>query len=268
MDIATIAGLIAVIAFILISIFLSGDLMTYYDFPSIMITVGGTIASTLISYPLKSVLGTLGIIKNVFFAKKQKPDETIDAIIEMANTARREGLLALEDAAYRLDDPFMRKGILLVVDGTDPELVKDIMEIELNYIEERHKQGWGLLESMGNFAPAYGMLGTLIGLINMLRNLDDPSSIGPNMAVAIITTFYGSVIANLICLPMAQKLKIRSAEEVLMKEIALEGILSIQAGENPRIIEEKLKAFLPANQLKQAAQNGEEAQQEEVLNNG
>lgn len=268
MDIATIAGLIAGIAFMLISIFLSGDLMTYYDFPSVMITVGGTIASTLISYPLKSVLGTLGIIKNVFFAKKQKPDETIDAIIEMANTARREGLLALEDAAYRLDDPFMRKGILLVVDGTDPELVKDIMEIELNYIEERHKQGWGLLEAMGNFAPAYGMIGTLIGLINMLKNLDDPSSIGPNMAVAIITTFYGSVIANLICLPMAQKLKIRSAEEILMKEIALEGILSIQAGENPRIIEEKLKAFLPTKQLKQAAQNGEEAQQEEVLNNG
>lgn len=266
MDIATIAGLIAGIAFILIGIFLSGDLLTYYDLPSVMITLGGTIASTLISYPLSNVLNTLGIIKNVFFVKRQNPKEIMDVVLKLANTARREGLLALEEAAYQIEDPFMRKGILLIVDGTDPELVKNIMETELNYIEERHKQGWGILETMGNYAPAYGMIGTLIGLINMLKNLNDPDTIGPNMAVAIITTFYGSIIANLICLPMAQKLKVRSAEEMLLKEIVLEGILSIQAGENPRIIEEKLKAFLPPKMLGVAEQEMEH-QQEEALNN-
>ncbi|MDK2902719.1 MAG: chemotaxis protein MotA [Clostridiales bacterium] len=267
MDIATIAGLIAGIAFIAIGILLNASLLTYYDLPSIMITLGGTIASTLISYPLTNVFNTLGIIKNVFFAKKQNPKDIMDIILNMANTARREGLLALEEAAYQLDDPFMRKGILLVVDGTDPELVKNIMETELNYIEERHKQGWGILESMGNYAPAFGMIGTLIGLINMLKNLNDPDTIGPNMAVAIITTFYGSVLANLIFLPMAQKLKVRSAEEMLLKELVLEGVLSIQAGENPRIIEEKLKAFLPPRLLSVAEQEVEQ-QQEEALNNG
>ncbi|MBZ4666232.1 motility protein A [Mahella sp.] len=267
MDIATIAGLIAGIAFIAIGILLNASLLTYYDLPSIMITLGGTIASTLISYPLTNVFNTLGIIKNVFFVKKQNPKDIMDIILNMANTARREGLLALEEAAYQLDDPFMRKGILLVVDGTDPELVKNIMETELNYIEERHKQGWGILESMGNYAPAFGMIGTLIGLINMLKNLNDPDTIGPNMAVAIITTFYGSVLANLIFLPMAQKLKVRSAEEMLLKELVLEGVLSIQAGENPRIIEEKLKAFLPPRLLSVAEQEVEQ-QREEALNNG
>lgn len=267
MDIATIAGLIAGIAFIAIGILLNASLLTYYDLPSIMITLGGTIASTLISYPLSNVLNTLGIMKNVFFARKQNPKEIMDIILDLANTARREGLLALEEAAYQLEDPFMRKGVLLIVDGTDPELVKNIMETELNYIEERHKQGWGLLETMGTYAPAFGMIGTLIGLINMLRNLSDPDTIGPNMAVAITTTFYGSVLANLIFLPMAQKLKVRSAEEVLLKEMVLEGVLSIQAGENPRLIEEKLKAFLSPKLLAVAEQEVEQ-QQEEALNNG
>jgi len=266
MDIATIAGFIAGITFIVTGILLSGDLLTYYDLPSVMITLGGTLASTLVSYPLRDVINVINIIKNAFFVKYQRPKEIIDAILNLANIARREGLLALEEAAYQLEDPFMRKGILLIVDGTDPELVKNIMETELSYIEERHKQAQGMLETMGNFAPAYGMIGTLIGLINMLKNLDDPGSIGPNMAVAIITTFYGSVLSNLVFLPLAQKLKVRSSEEMLIKELMLEGILSIQAGENPRIIEEKLKAFLPPKILAVAEQAVE--QQEEALNNG
>jgi len=250
MDIATIAGIIAGVSFIVAGILMSGDLSNFYDAPSIMITLGGTFAATLISYPLKNIIGILKVIKKLFFTKARQPNEIINQIIELANIARKEGLLALEEAAYRLDDPFLQKGILLIVDGTDPELVRNIMETELTFMEERHSQGQAIFETMASLAPAYGMIGTLIGLINMLKMLDDPSSIGPNMAVALVTTFYGSILANLVFTPTANKLKQRSAQEMLYKEIMLEGILSIQAGENPRIIEEKLKAFLSPQERK------------------
>ncbi|NLU09524.1 MAG: motility protein A, partial [Tepidanaerobacter acetatoxydans] len=184
------------------------------------------------------------IIRIVFTEKPIDAGDVIRTIISLAETARREGLLALEDAAYQLKDDFMQKGILLIVDGTDPELVKNIMETELAFLEERHSEGQGMLETMGALAPAFGLIGTIIGLINMLKNLDNPELIGPGMAVALVTTFYGSLVANLFFIPMAGKLKVRSREEILIKEVMIEGMLSIQAGENPRIIEEKLKAFL------------------------
>lgn len=244
MDVATLAGLIAGIAFIITGIRLNGDIANFYDLPSIMITLGGTFAATLISYPLKTVGNVFKISRNAFFTKEDDPNEIIEKIINLANIARREGLLALEEAAHELDDDYLEKGILLIVDGTDPELVKNIMETELTFIEERHRQGQDLFRSMGASAPAFGMIGTLIGLINMLKHLDDPSTLGPSMAVALVTTFYGSVLANLFFNPTAEKLKYKSDQEILYKEILLEGILSIQAGENPRIIEEKLKAFL------------------------
>ena len=152
---------------------------------------------------------------------------------------------SLEEATEALDDEFLKKGLMLVVDGTDPELVRNLLETELDFIEQRHKAGQGLFESMATAAPGFGMIGTLIGLINMLGSLDDPTTIGPSMAVALITTLYGSLIANLFFSPMANKLKVKSGEEILEREIMVEGLLSIQAGENPRIIEEKLKAFLP-----------------------
>lgn len=244
MDIATFAGIIAGIAFIVTGILLNGELSTFYDLPSIAITLGGTIASTLIAYPLDAITGIFKVSKNLFLIDKEDPNEVIDKIIELANIARREGLLALEEAVQDEDDDFLQKGILLIVDGTDPELVKNILETELNFLEERHKQGQGIFTTMGAFAPAYGMIGTLIGLVNMLKTLDTPDTIGPSMSTALVTTFYGSILANLFFLPTAEKLKYRSSQEVLYKEIILEGILSIQAGENPRIIEEKLKAFL------------------------
>jgi chemotaxis protein MotA len=150
----------------------------------------------------------------------------------------------LEDAAYQVEDDFLKKGILLIVDGTDPELVRNILETELAFLEDRHKTGQSIFETMGALAPAFGMIGTLIGLIRMLRNLNNPEAIGPGMAVALLTTFYGALLANLVFIPVAGKLKIRSNEEILNKEVMIEGMLSIQAGENPRIIEEKLKAFL------------------------
>jgi len=258
MDIATLAGIIAGASFIVVGILLSGSLSSFYDAPSIMIVMGGTLASTLIAYPLNKVIGIINVSRNLFFTKDMNSQYVITRIIELANIARKEGLLALEEAASNLNDPFLQKGVLLIVDGTDPELVRNIMETEISFVEERHKQGQGIFETMGSLAPAYGMIGTLIGLINMLLALDDPDMLGPNMSVALITTFYGSVLANFLFIPMANKLKQRSGQELLYKGIMLEGLLSIQAGENPRIIEEKLKAFLsPAERKKEKDRNSD-----------
>lgn len=247
MDIATVLGIVLGFGFTLWSIMIAGELSSFVDFPSIVIVFGGTIAAVLIAFPLDSIK-TLGKVFNkAFFFKQESANDIIKDIIELANVARKEGLLSLEDYGTKLDDEFLKKGIMLIVDGTDPELVRNILETELVFLEERHSQGQGMLEAMGSYAPAFGMLGTLIGLINMLKNLDDPSSIGPDMSVALVTTFYGSFLANVFFLPLAKKLQVRSQSEVLIKELMIEGLLSIQAGENPRIIEEKLKTFIPPN---------------------
>ncbi|MDF2522186.1 MAG: MotA/TolQ/ExbB proton channel family protein [Clostridia bacterium] len=244
MDIASFLGLGAGIAVIILTILLSGDLAGYIDIPSIICTFGGTASMTVMAYPFTKLKEAFGSLKHVFFYKQLEAEGIIRSIIDLANVARKEGLLALEEAAQQLSDNFLQKGILLIVDGTDPELVRNILETELSFIEDRHKSNQAVFEFMAAMGPGFGMLGTLIGLINMLANLSDPSTLGPNMAVAIITTLYGSLIANVFCNPVVTKLKLRSSEEILMKEVMLEGMLSIQAGENPRIIEEKLKAFM------------------------
>ncbi len=245
MDIATIVGLLLGIGFTVWGILQSGSLLDYWDFPSVVITLGGTIAATFLAYPLKDIFNIGKVFQKAFLYKATSANEIIEDIIKLANIARKEGLLSLEEYGSKLDDEFLKKGIMLIVDGTDPDLVRNILETELMFLEERHSQGQGTLEAMGAFAPAFGMLGTLIGLINMLQKMDDPKAIGPNMSVALVTTFYGSFLANVIFLPLAQKLKVRSKSEVLIKELMIEGLLSIQAGENPRIIEEKLKTFIP-----------------------
>lgn len=245
MDLATIIGIIVGLAFVIGGILVDGSIITYINLASILIVLGGTISATFVAYPLAKVLEAMKVASKAFSNKAVESGEIIARVIGLANTARKEGLLALEEAAEDIEDSFLKKGVMLIVDGTDPELVRNLLETELAFVEERHKEGQGIFEAMGSFAPAFGMIGTLIGLINMLRSLDDPSTIGPSMAVALITTFYGSLMANLIFLPLANKLKLRSREEILRKEIMVEGLLSIQAGENPRIIEEKLKAFLP-----------------------
>lgn len=257
MDIASIAGLGLGLFFILFTIMGSGSLMGYIDFYSVIITFGGTFAATTFAFPFDSLKEGLKALKYVFVHKQYDAETVIKTIIDLANTARKEGLLALEEAAQQLKDEFLQKGIMLIVDGTDPELVRNILETELAFIEERHKGNQNVFETMGALGPGFGMIGTLIGLINMLANLKDPSSVGPNMAVAIVTTFYGSMIANMFCTPVVNKLKIRSSQEILMKEVTLEGMLSIQAGENPRIIEEKLKAFL-SPRLRENVKNGKE----------
>ncbi len=253
MDLGSVIGFSSGLFFILTSILLAVNMdfaqafNAFINYPSIMIVVGGTIASTLIGNSLASVVTSLKAVGKIFKPPKVDPTEAISKIITLANIARKEGILALEEATKNMDDNFLQKGIMLIVDGTDPELVRNILETEIVYIEGRHGKVRSVWEFIGSLAPAYGMLGTLIGLIVMLQNMSDPSSLGPSMAVALITTFYGSLIANYAAIPIANKMKIFSSDEMLMKEVLIEGMLSIQAGENPRIIEEKLKAFLSPN---------------------
>jgi chemotaxis protein MotA len=248
----TVIGIGAGLGCIIISIMLGGELGSFADLASVFIVFGGTIASTIVSYPGK-MLKSLKTVYTMAFKKKNIDlNDDIEMIIKIANVARREGLLALEDAMDEVDNPFFQKGIMLIVDGADGELVKNILETEIAFIQERHTQGQNIINSMAAFAPAYGMIGTLIGLINMLKSLSDTASLGPSMAVALITTFYGVVLANLIFTPVSKKLKVMSDAEALQKELYMEGLLSIQDGENPRIIKDKLTAFISRRDIKKA----------------
>jgi len=250
-DIATVVGIIAGVTLVLMAII--SNIALFINFPSMLIVVGGTIGATLINFPLGDVLGVLRTVKNAFLHKDKPPTDIIEMIVSFATTARREGILALESRAEEADDPFLQKSIHLAVDGTAPELIKDILTTELAFLEERHSLGQGVFVAMGTFAPAFGMIGTLIGLIQMLSTLDDPSTIGVGMAVALLTTLYGALIANMFCMPIAGKLKVRTRMEMLVKEVIIEGILSIQSGDNPRVVEQKLMAFIAPSMRKEKA---------------
>ncbi len=245
LDIATLIGLFGGTLVILISIMLGSGLGAFINIPSLFVVVGGTIGAVLVQYPLNDVLGVIRIMRNTLLTKVADPNELIKQIVQFAEEARRDGLLALEKHTKEVDDDFIRDGIQLAIDGTEPELLKEILLTEIANLEDRHSKGHGILEAFGTYAPAFGMIGTLIGLVIMLQNMKDPSSIGPAMAVALITTFYGAVLANLIFLPLAGKLKERTKEEVKIREMILEGILAIQSGDNPRLVEQKLNTFLP-----------------------
>ncbi|MBQ9767912.1 MAG: motility protein A [Lachnospiraceae bacterium] len=236
-------------------------IMSFADAPSALITFGGALSATLVMSP--SIGAFVNGFKSFGIAMKNEEYDEIEKIkqiIDLSNVARKEGLLALEEAANSsIEDEFMKKGILLIVDGTDPEFVRKILETELECIEDRHKSSITFWENLASMGPAWGMIGTLIGLILMLKDLQDISSVGPNMAVALITTFYGSLLANWLCLPTAAKLKEKNSAEVMLKTIVVEGLLSIQAGENPRVIEEKLKSFInPAARESLTSGGGEE----------
>jgi len=245
MDLATIVGIGSSFALVVIAMMLGGSILMFWDIPSVLIVVGGTIGVTLINYPLRDVLKVMGIVKHVFLHKLITVPQLITQFVEFATRARREGILALETSMKEVDDPFLQKGLQLTIDGLEPGNIKEILETEIDYVAERHRLGAEIFMTMGTFAPALGMIGTLIGLVQMLKAMDDPSNIGPAMAVAIITTFYGAVLANMLFLPMSGKLKNRSSEEVMIKELMLNGILSIARGDNPRVIEQKLHSFLP-----------------------
>lgn len=259
MDISTIIGLVFGVACIIISIFWGeGTLGAFFDPASVFAVIGGTIAALLIAYPIPKLMDGLKAGKYAFQKNELDPTAVIKQINDLALAARKEGLLALEEIGRNMDDAFLQKGILLMVDGTDADLLRSILETDISFVETRHKDNAKIWETMADMGPAWGMIGTLIGLVIMLGNLDDPSSLGPKMAVALITTFYGSVVANLVATPICNKLKLNNDDEILQKQLMVEGLLSIQAGENPRVIEEKLKAFLPPKARKVFDENAQE----------
>lgn len=248
MDIASLLGIILGAGLCVFGI-VTGDqgvaaMGNFWNLPSVFITIGGSMAGVLASHTMSDFITGLKSFTLVFKTPKADVGEVIKHIIDLSNIARKEGLLALEEAANGIEDEFLKKGVMLVVDGTDPELVRGIMEADLMCVESRHKTTIGFWEKWAELGPAWGMIGTLIGLINMLQLMEDPSTVGPQMAVALITTLYGSLIANWLCTPTANKLKVNNDTEIMIKEVTVEGLLSIQAGENPRVIEEKLKSFL------------------------
>jgi chemotaxis protein MotA len=243
MDIATLIGIAA--GFFLITTAIgTTQIVTFIDAPSMMIVVGGTFAAVLVNFPLRDVLSTFNVAKKAFMIKLSTPADMIPTLVNFGTRARRDGILALQNVTGDIKDPFLTKGIQLAIDGMEPQTIMKILETEIDYIRERHRIGAEIMNTFGVFSPAFGMIGTLIGLVLMLQSLDDPATIGPAMALALLTTFYGALMANLIFLPMAGKLRKRSTDEVLVKELTMEGIISIAAGDNPRIMEQKLHAFL------------------------
>ncbi len=261
MDLASLVGMLLGVAMFIIGVMTSTDnpvagFQAMFNLPSIVITLGGSISGVLGANKLDDFISGFKSIGLTFKNDVLDPAATIKNIIDLSNTARKEGLLALEEAANGIEDDFLKKGIMLVVDGTDPELGRGIMETDLSCVEDRHKKCIAFWEKWAELGPAWGMIGTLIGLVLMLQDMQDPNAIGPKMAVALLTTLYGSLIANWLCNPTASKLKVNNAQEMMMKEITVEGILSIQAGENPRVIEEKLKSFLAPSARQTAAEGG------------
>ncbi|BCO08541.1 chemotaxis protein MotA [Desulfolithobacter dissulfuricans] len=244
MDIATIIGIVAAFGLMLMAILQGGGLGMFIDVPSMLIVFGGTIGVALINYPLADILGAVKVAKKTFLYQETSTNDLITQLIEFANKARKEGILSLQALIDSVDDQFLVKALQMAVDGQEPEDLKTMLNTEIEYIQDRHSKGAEIFLSLGTISPAMGMVGTLIGLVQMLQNMSDPSSIGPAMAVALLTTFYGAVIANILCNPMAGKLKTRSKSELLQKTIIVEGMGSILSGENPRIMEQKLHAFV------------------------
>ena len=242
MDIGTIIGLL--MAFGLIILGMGSFVTAFVDFPSLLIVLGGTLGAIFVFFPMENLMGLGGVIRNVFFAKPAQSSTLIATIIDFAGRARREGILSLQNAGNETDDIFFVKGINLVVDGIEESVIEEILTTEIDFLEDRHKKGADMLATMGALSPAFGMIGTLIGLVIMLQNLEDTSAIGPAMAIALITTFYGAVLANVVFIPFSGKLRQRSEQEMLLKRLTLEGVLAISSGNNPRVVEQKLNSYL------------------------
>lgn len=244
MDISTIAGMVLAFALMLWAIMTGGPLSIFIDPPALAIVVGGTVGAVFVHYPFKDVFGAINVAKKTIFHKEASVNDLILQLMEFSNKARREGILSLQGMMGQINDDFLLRAVQMAVDGQEPDTLRRMLNTEISYIQERHGSGAAIFTALATYAPAMGMVGTLIGLVQMLQNMSDPNSIGPAMAVALLTTFYGAVIANVVCTPMTGKLKHRSASEVLLKTIIIEGMLSILNGENPRIMEQKLYAFI------------------------
>ena len=251
MDIATIAGLVGAQVLVLGAMAMGGDMGMYIDVPSAVIVVGGAICGVLARWPMAGfIIGVTAVMKAIT-STIPDPKEIIDKIVELADTARKGSILALEKVT--VEEPFLAKAVKLMVDGYDPKVIDELIELEITNMTTRHKDGAAVMENMAEAAPAFGMIGTVVGLIVIMANLSDPDKIGPGLAVALITTLYGSMVANMVFIPLGQKLKWRSREEQLNMAIVREGVASITKGENPRSIREKLESFLAGNQRAQEA---------------
>ncbi len=246
MDISSVVGLILAFGLIIGSMMMgSAPMSAFIDVPSGLVVIGGAMAATMMCFPLPNILGMPTIMLKVLLNKPADVKGVIEQLVSLAETARRDGLLALESRMEEVTNAFVKLGIQMAVDGTRPEIIEDIMRTEVDAIATRHRDGKGIMDQLGRFAPAYGMIGTLMGLIMMLSDMSDPSQIGAGMAVALITTLYGAIVANVFFMPFAEKLGFLSKQELLSLEIIIRGIMAIQSGENPRVIEQKLNTFLP-----------------------
>jgi len=249
MDISSVVGLILAFGLIIGSMMMgSAPMSAFIDVPSALVVVGGAMAATMMCFPLGNVLATPSIMLKVLLNKPADVKGVIEQLVSLAETARREGFLALESRMEEVTNVFVRLGIQMAVDGTRPEIIEDIMRTEVDAIATRHQAGKGIMDQMGRFAPAFGMIGTLMGLIMMLSDMSDPSGIGAGMAVALITTLYGAIVSNAIFMPFGEKLSFINKAELNAMEIIIRGVMAIQSGENPRVIEQKLLTFLPPKQ--------------------
>ncbi len=246
MDLATLIGLIGTVAAILTAILMGGSIDIFVNAPGLMIVVAGTLTVVLMKYPLTVAAHAMKAAGKAFLNKAQTPKDLIAKCVELSNIARKEGVLGLEQV--EIENEFLKRGVMLIVDGNDEQFVRKMLSNDINLTIERHEEGQGIFKSIGDVAPAMGMIGTLIGLVQMMANMSDPKALGPAMAVALLTTLYGAVIANVFALPIADKLALRSKHERITKSLILEGISSIQAGINPRVVEDLLKTYLPGNQ--------------------
>ncbi|MED5508704.1 MAG: flagellar motor protein PomA [Pseudomonadota bacterium] len=245
MDLATLLGLITAWGLIIATIALGAAAGTFVNMPSLAIVLGGTFAVVLMRFTLGQFIGSIKTATKAFLHKSESPQAIIENVVELAGIARKEGLLALE--RQEISNPVLSKGIMMLVDGHEPAVVKKALLTEMNETLNRHSLGQQIFKAMGDAAPAMGMIGTLVGLVQMLSNMSDPKSIGPAMAVALLTTLYGAMLANMFALPIADKLSLRSSEEQMNKNIIIESVLGIQEGQNPKILGEILKNFLPAS---------------------
>ncbi len=249
MDLATLIGLIGAFGIVMTSIILGGSAGTFVNTPSLLVVLGGTVMVTMMKFSLGQFLGAAKIAVKAFVNKPVQPESLIENSVELAKTARQGGLLALEDA--EVVDDFMKSGLGLLIDGHPADTVRSMLLKDLNQTVQRHQDGQQIFKAIGDVGPAMGMIGTLIGLVQMLSNMDDPKQIGPAMAVALLTTLYGAILANMFALPIADKLSVRSGEEYTNKSLIIDALLGIQSGQNPRIIEGMLESYLPRSQRKE-----------------
>lgn len=250
MDLATLIGLIGAIGIVLAAIFTGGSALVFVNIPSILIVIGGTVMVVMMKFTLQQFLGAFGVAARAFTFKLENPEDLIEEVVNLSNVSRKEGMLALE--SVEVNSETLKMGIQMLVDGNEQEVIRSVMTKDRQQTIDRNSWGAKVFSSTGDVAPAMGMIGTLIGLVQMLSNMDDPKAIGPAMAVALLTTLYGAMLANMIALPIADKLNLRKAEEGQIKAMCIDAVIAIQEGQNPRIIESMLQTYLDPKKRKDA----------------